>query len=427
MLLICIPTWRVRMPTCSSRAPALLTAGLITLLSVTACSTAQSQGQSGAKDKPTAKPVAVEAVQQTAIRRSIDVVATLAAADEVAVASEADGVVRRILADLGDRVTSGQVLVELDREKSAYGYEQQKAALARALAKYGGTDIDHLPPADQTPDVQRAAAELDQAKQSYERAVELFKRQLVPSQTRDDAQSTLRAKQAEYDSALQNVRNLRADIDAANAAMKLADRQLRDTSIKAPFDGYVQKRTVSVGELVKAQTLVMTIVRVTPLKVQAEIPERMAPWIRVGQPLTLRVDAFPDQTFTATLSRISPGVNTQTRTFSFEGSAPNEKAVLKPGTFARVHLETALVEQVLTIPYSAMQYRYGVNRAFVVDGDTLRARELTLGDRHDERMEITDGLKVGDRVATTDVDNLAEGMKVTVRDATHAAASEAQK
>lgn len=415
------------MPTRSFHAPALLTAGLIlTALSVTACSTAQSQGQS-AKDKPTAKPVAVEAVQQTAIRRSLDVVATLAAADEVAVASEADGVVRRILADLGDRVTTGQVLVELDREKPAYGYEQQKAALARALAKYGGTDIDHLPPADQTPDVQRAAAELDQAKQSYDRAVTLFKRQLVPSQTRDDAESTMRAKQAEYDSALQNVRNLRADIDAANAAMKLADRQLRDTAIKAPFDGYVQKRTVSIGELVKAQTPVMTIVRVTPLKVQAEIPERMAPWIRVGQPLTLRVDAFPDQTFAATLSRISPGVNTQTRTFAFEGSAPNEKAVLKPGTFARVHLETALVEQVLTIPYSAMQYRYGVNRAFVVDGDTLRARELTLGDRHDERMEITEGLKAGDRVATTDVDNLAEGMKVTVRDAAHAAAGDAQK
>jgi HlyD family secretion protein len=414
------------MPKRSSGAALLIVlAAFIAGISGAACSTAQSQAQTSGKDKPAAKRVAVEAVQQAAVRRSLDVVATLAAADEVAVASEADGVVRRILADLGDRVTAGQVLVELDREKSAYGYDQQKASLARALAKYGGTDIDHLPDADQTPDVQRASAELEQAKQSYDRAVALFKRQLVPSQTRDDAQSTLKAKQAEYDSALQNVRNLRADIDAANAAMKLADRQLRDTSIRAPFDGYVQKRTVSVGELVKAQTLVMTVVRVTPLKVKAEIPERMAPWIRVGQPLTLRVDAFPEQTFAATLARISPGVNTQTRTFAFEGSAPNENAVLKPGTFARVHIETALVEKVLTIPYNAMQYRYGVNRAFVVEGDTLRARELTLGDRRDDRMEIVEGLKVGDVVATTDVDNLAEGMKVAVRDAAHTA--DAQK
>ena len=68
------------------------------------------------------------------------------------------------------------------------------------------------------------------------------------------------------------------------------------------------------------------------------------------------------------MSSISPAVNTQTRTFAFEALAPNADATLKPGTFARVHLETALVEQVLTIPYAAMQYRYGVYRVFAVEG-----------------------------------------------------------
>ena len=358
--------------------------------------------------------MSAQPVVEESVRRSLDVGATLAAADEVVVSSEADGVVRRIMADLGDRVTDGQVLVELDREKSAYGYDQQKAALARALARYGGTDLDHLPPVEQTPDVQRAAAELDQARQSQQRAVELFKRQLIPGQMRDDAEATLRAKQAEYDSAVQNVKNLRADIDAANAAMKLADRQLRDTSIRAPFDGYIQKRTVSLGELVKAQAPVMTVVRVSPLKAKADIPERMAPWIQIGQPLSLQVDAFPGRTFEASLSRISPAVNTQTRTFAFEATAPNQDATLKPGTFARAHLETSLVERVLTIPYAAMQYRYGVNRAFVVKGDTLAARELSLGDRRGDRMEVLDGLKAGELVATTDVDNLADGMKIVV-------------
>jgi RND family efflux transporter MFP subunit len=386
---------------------------LFALVFVSACSEAQTKGQAAGK-APAARTVSAAPVIEESVRRSLDVVATLAAADEVIVSSEADGVVRRIAADLGDRVTEGQVLVELDREKSAYGFDQQKAALARALARYGGTDLDHLPPVEQTPDVQRAAAELDQAKQSEKRAVELHKRQLVPSQMRDDAEATRRAKQAEYDSAVQNVKNLRADIDAANATMKLAERQLRDTSIRAPFDGYIQKRTVSLGELVKAQTPVMTVVRVSPLKAKAEIPERMAPWIKIGQPLSLLVDAFPGRTFDATLSRISPAVNTQTRTFAFEATAPNQDAVLKPGTFARAHLETALVEHVLTIPYAAMQYRYGVNRAFVVKGDALAVRELALGDRHGERMEVTNGLKAGELVVTTDVDNLTDGMKVVV-------------
>jgi len=388
---------------------------LVGLVIISGCSEAQTKGQASGKTSA-ARTVSAQPVVEESVRRSLDVVATLAAADEVVVSSEADGVVRRIMADLGDRVTDGQVLVELDREKSAYGYDQQKAALARALARYGGTDLDHLPPVEQTPDVQRAAAELDQARQSQQRAVELFKRQLIPGQMRDDAEATLRAKQAEYDSAVQNVKNLRADIDAANATMKLAERQLRDTSIRAPFDGYIQKRTVSQGELVKAQAPVMTVVRVSPLKAKADIPERMAPWIQIGQPLSLRVDAFPGRTFEATLSRISPAVNTETRTFAFEATAPNQDAALKPGTFARAHLETSLVEHVLTIPYAAMQYRYGVNRVFVVKGDTLAARELSLADRRGDRMEVLEGLKAGELVATTDVDNLADGMKVVVGD-----------
>ena len=94
---------------------------------------------------------------------------------------------------------------------------------------------------------------------------------------------------------------------------------------------------------------------------------------------------------------------------------PNTDALLKPGTFARVHIETALVEQVLTLPYGAMQYRYGVNRVFVVNGDRLAAHELKLGDRVGDRVEIVGGVKAGEQVALTDVDNLADGMKVTVK------------
>src|SRR6185437_3142308 len=137
-----------------------------------------------------------------------------------------------------------------------------------------------------------------------ERAEELHKRQLVPKQTLDDADTTLRTKQAGYDSALQNAKNLRADIDASEAAMKLADRQLRDTAIRAPFNGYIQKRLVSLGEYVKVQTPVMAVVRVDPLKVTAEIPEKMAPWIKLGQPIELHVDAYPDKAIEGKVSRI---------------------------------------------------------------------------------------------------------------------------
>ncbi|MGE3511623.1 MAG: efflux RND transporter periplasmic adaptor subunit [Vicinamibacterales bacterium] len=359
--------------------------------------------------------VTVEAVRQDAVQRAVEVVGTLAAEDEVTISSQTDGAVSRVLADLGDRVTAGQVLVELDREKLQYNLELQRAALTRALARYGATEPGKLPPIEQTPEVQKAAAELAQAKQAFDRASELFGRQLLPRQALDDAQATLQAKQAVYDSSLQTARTLGVDVSASSATLKLADRELRDASIRAPFDGYVQRRLVSVGQFVKNQTPVMSIVRVDPLKLTAEIPERMAPWVRVGQSVEVRVDAFPDRPLSGQVTRLSPAVNTSTRAFQFEAQIANEDGALKPGTFARVHLKTALVENVLTIPYAAMQYRYGVYRVFSVKDDKLVMHELRTGDRLGDRMEILEGVGLGEQLALTDVDNLAEGMSVVVR------------
>src|SRR6476620_7016745 len=301
-----------------------------------ACSkneTAQARSRDGAP-----KPVRVEAVRQESVQRAVDVVGTLTPVDQVTISSEADGRVSNILADLGDRVKAGQVLIQIDNEKQQYTFEQQQAALARALAQYGANDPEHLPEIERTPDAMRANSDLVQATQAFNRAQELFKRNLVSQQALDDAQAALQSKRAMYNSALQTGKNLRASIQASQAAMKLADRQLRDTQIRAPFDGFVEKRMVNLGELVKTQTPVIAIVRLDPLKVTAEIPEKMAPWITSGETVQLKVDAYQDRTFAGKVSRISPAVNSSTRAFPFEALVPNREAVLKPGTFARVKL-----------------------------------------------------------------------------------------
>ena len=381
-------------------------------LSVAGCSksdTAQASSRENA-----AKAVKTETVRQDSIRRAVDVVGTLAAVDEVTISSETEGKVSRILADLGDRVKAGQVLIQLDNEKQQYTYTQQQAALARTLAQYGASDTEHLPELEDTPDARRANADLVQATQAYDRANELFKRSLVSQQALDDAKAALQSKRAIYNSAIQNAKNLRAGIQASEATMKLAGRQLRDTEIRAPFDGYVQKRLVNLGELVKAQMPVMAVVRLDPLKVTAEIPEKMAPWINTGQAVDLKVDAYQDKSFTGKVSRISPAVNTATRAFPFEALVPNADAVLKPGTFARVHIESGKIDTILTVPYSALQYRYGVNRVFVVNGGKLAIRELAVGERMGDRMEVVSGVKAGERIAISDVDTLNDGAAVSV-------------
>jgi multidrug efflux pump subunit AcrA (membrane-fusion protein) len=199
---------------------------LVVILSAAVSGCSKSDvAEAGSADRP-AKPIAVTPVQRDPVRRAVDVVGTLTAVDQVTVSSEADGTVRGILADLGDRVKTGQVLVRLDNERQQYAFQQQQAALARTLAQYGATDPRSLPEPEDTPDVRRAIAELAQAKSSFTRANELSRREVLSKQDFDDAQVTLQTKQAGYEVALQNARNLRASIQASEAAMKLAERQL---------------------------------------------------------------------------------------------------------------------------------------------------------------------------------------------------------
>jgi membrane fusion protein (multidrug efflux system) len=306
----------------------------------------------------------------------------------------------------------------LDPEKLQYRLDQQRAALGRAMARYGVADLAQpMPAIERTPDVQKAAAELEQAQQAFKRASELQRMKLIPQQQMDDADANLKSKKAAYESALQSARNLRADIDAEQANLKLAETGLRDAVIRAPFDAYVQRRLVSPGEFVKTQTAVMSLVKVDPLKLRAEVPEKMAPWVKVGQPMTLSVEALPDTPVTGQIARLSPAVNPQTRSFPLEGRVPNPGGGLKPGGFARVHIVTDLVERVLTVPASALQYRYGVNRVFVVKDGQLHATEIKIGDRVGDRVEVVSGVEAGQPIAADDVEKLADGTRVTSKPA----------
>jgi RND family efflux transporter MFP subunit len=138
----------------------------------------------------------------------------------------------------------------------------------------------------------------------------------------------------------------------------------------------------------------------------------MAPWVKVGGKVSLSVDAYPDRTIEGIVSRISPAVNQQTRAFPLEAAVPNHEGLLKPGTFARAHLQSERVDPILTVPYAAIQNRYGVNHLFVVKGDRVSSVEVKLGDRLGDRVEVIDGIAAGAPIAISDIDHLADGTRV---------------
>jgi len=374
---------------------------------------ARDRGVQAAEQKP--RVVTVEAAQVRDVRRQVDVVGTLAAREEVVVSAEVDGRVARLVHDLGDRVSAGEALIELDGEKLQYRAEAQRATLDQARARYGASADAELPPLEKVPNVVSTRAQMADAQQQLERARNLAARNLVSRSDLETAQTRFDTAKAAHDQALASARQLRADIEAQSSSLRLAQRNLRDAVIRAPFEGFVAERLVSQGQYVQPQAPVMRLVRLQPLKLAAEVPEKFAPWIETGREMAVKVDAFPGQVFTGQVVRISPTVNLKSRAFAIEGEIPNRDGRLKPGTFARVQITTDRVERAVTIPVAAVQSRYGTNRVFLVQNGQLLGKEVVLGDRLGDRVEVSQGIEAGTRIVAGDVEQLADGMKVAAR------------
>ena len=365
-------------------------------------------------------PVKVMQVQQIELRREVEAVGTLAAKEQAVISAEVAGRVARLAVDMGDRVRAGTPLVYLDAEKLKYRLQEQEASLDQTRARLGARGSE-LPPPEQTPDVLSAAARHSEAEQQLERARRLAARNLLSKEDLERAETQLKTARAAHEAAIAAERQLRAEIAAREAALRGASRELQDAVIRAPFDGVIAERMVSQGQYVSVQAPVMRLVRLQPLRLTAEIPEKFGPGIKVGQVITLRTDAFPDVPVEGRVTRISPDVNLKSRAFTIEADVPNADGALKPGTFARVTVATTHVDKALVVPVTAVQTRYGTSVVFIVRDNALVSAEVKLGDRLGPRVEIREGLAPGTTIVADGVEGLSAGTRVTPRKAGDAA------
>ncbi|MBP7864844.1 MAG: efflux RND transporter periplasmic adaptor subunit [Acidobacteria bacterium] len=377
----------------------LLVPGLILALSA-GCS-AGAKGRP-AEGKPAAQTliVKVSPVETREFRRNVEAVGSLFPDDEVTVSAEVEGRVEEVLVDVGDPVAKGQPMVRLSPVELQLALDQQRAALRQARARLGvppdGPDLKDVRDAAE---VKKAAADLDDARKSFERADTLMQQGLIPQQAYDQAEARHKTARAAYDLAIQAVENQRAQVTQLLAAVALAQKKLSDAVIRAPFAGQIRERAVTQGQYLKIQAPVMVVVNTDPLKVRLKIPEKMAGWVRAGQDLTLTVEAWPGRPFTARTSRINPSVDPQTRSFEVEALLANPGGQLKPGFFVKASLPSERLEKGLFIPASALRYAYGIYKVYTVEGNTLKERDVKIGEKEGDRVEIVEGLAGGQTVA----------------------------
>jgi membrane fusion protein (multidrug efflux system) len=200
---------------------------------------------------------------------------------------------------------------------------------------------------------------------------------------------------------------------AARARVSLARKAFTDTVVRAPFNGIVAERLVSVGDYVTKGMKVAVVVRVNPLRVQLTVPEQSVSSIAVGQPVVFVVDAYAGRVFEGTVKYVAPALQADQRALTVEAIVPNGSGVLKPGLFATARIEQSARTPGVLVPPAAVVTTAGTSRVYVVSGDHVEERIVTTGDTVGDLVEITKGLKAGERVATTNVGQLADGIKVS--------------
>jgi membrane fusion protein, multidrug efflux system len=390
-------------------------AATFAILLAAGCSKSQPTSVLGDASHPT--PVHFYTVAEETARRRIQAVGSLYALEESTLSSEVEGRVAEVLADVGDNVREGQPLVRLDPEELQFEVERQRGIVTQVRAQLGIGPNDP-PPSDpkKIASVQRAEADLFDADHKYNRAKEMFRDNLISQQQLDEAASRFRSTQATYVVALQEVDRLKALLVSSEASEKLAEKKLHDATIRAPFPGAIKTRDVHPGEYLKVQSPVMVLVRTDRLRARLAVPERWAGWVKDGVTVDLHVEAFPGQTFQGKISRINPAVAQDSRTFEAEALLVNLDGRLKPGFFVQASIPSEKEEKTIFLPESAVNYRYGVYKVFLLNGNRVSERQIRpAGQTEDERgrrFEVAEGVKPGDRVAVAISGELRDGAVV---------------
>ncbi len=359
--------------------------------------------------------IRVAPVQARDIQRTVESVGTLFPFDEAVISAEIEGRVDEVKVDLGDPVALGQVMVHIQDEEQRYLLAQMEAQLRQSLERVGlKNENDKVKDIRDTPEPRRVHADLVDSEQKFNRAKNLVSQGIGSMADLDQAEARFRAMQATYDSSLTSVRTLLQDIDRSRAQLDLQRKKLRDATVKAAFAGSIKERQVTVGQYVRVNTPLMTIVKTDVLRLRLEVPERMAPWIRNGQVVDVVLEAFEGRKFRGDVWRISPMVDQAKRTFVVEARVENPKNELKPGSYARARVPTQKIERIRLVPSKAVQYVFGTNKAYVVKNEVVEARDLKLGDRFADDVEILEGLEEGEQVALTQLGRLDTGSKVHI-------------
>ncbi len=361
-----------------------MTAALVVVVIAAAAITISSKKADGDASKKRDRPALeftqrdVVSLQPKRLAVELAVPGSVNAVSQATVRAKLSAEVKRVLVREGDRVAVGQAIAEFDTAQLRAQMAERKAALESSRAQL---------------------AMADRTRQANE---QLVKQNFISQNAFDTADS---AHQVQL-----------AAVATAQAQLQLTQLSMTDAVVRAPIAGMVSKRHVQPGEKVSFDAPLLSIVDLSELEVQAQVPISDVTQIRKGMPARVDVEGIDGRRFDGRVERINPSAEPGTRTINIYVSLANEDSLLKAGMFARVLLTIAPEIEVPALPLSAVRTEAAQTFVWLVADDKLIRRNVVIGKR-DERaqlVEVTSGLAPGDVVLATKFDNLKDGLAARV-------------
>lgn len=396
----------------ASRPALLLCLAAATLTGVAAC---KRQDAGAPQVNPSNDPAApvrsgTAAAQPRELPDGLSASGTLMADMQSEVTPLVAGRVMQVLVERGARVREGDPLVRLREVDFRTTAAQAQATLSQARARLGG-DVSHFDP-ESTAEVRAAAANRDIAEDALRRATQLHGSGSMSDADFQRATMSATAAREQYRSAVNSMRGAYYAYQQASAVAQQASRALDDSTVRAPFSGEIAERKINVGEYVTPQRAVVTLVRTDPLRMEIQVPQERIGAVRVGQTVEVRVDAYPDRVFPATIRYISAAVRADSRSLIAEAIVPNAEGTLRPGLFATARIALGTRRAAVSVPARAVLSEAGASRVFVVVNGRVQERVVTVADRNDNEVLIERGVAAGERVATENLTRLGDGVQV---------------
>lgn len=393
---------------------ALLLSMSFTIIHLTGCNRqdAASAGNRGPGATPPSKAVQVATTELRQLTQTVVAPGTLAADEQATVSFKVAGRLEKINVDLGSSIRRGQVIAQLETNDFKVRLQQTEAALQQARVRLGLSAVgdDDRIVIENTSLVRQAAAVLEEASQNRERTKQLVKQGIQATAELDRVESAFKVADSRYQDALEEVRNRQGVLLQRRSELAIARQQLVETTLLAPFDGSIRERRASIGEFVTAGVPVVTLVRLHPLRLRVEIPERDSRGISSGQSVGVSVEG-DTALYNGRIARISPTFQEQSRTLIIEAEVDNRDARLRPGAFAKAEIQTSTTDSVVMAPQQSIVTFAGIQKIFLVRDGKAIEKNVVVGRRQGDWI-VVDGVEAGQKIVLTP-GGLVTGQPVT--------------